>query len=66
MTIGLSEQEVQQDLLSQLRGGEHRLYPWDGLAIAEAVARSLHRNNERLEQDLRRLGVLGNTRGLSG
>jgi hypothetical protein len=63
MTIGLSEQEVQHDLLSRLRGGEHRLYPWDALAIAEAVARIIQRNNERLEQDLRRLGLLSNSGG---
>jgi hypothetical protein len=58
MTIGLNRQEAEQDLLSQLRGGEHRLYLGDALAVAEAVARVIEHNNQRLKQDLRRLGLL--------
>ena len=59
MSIGLERQEVMQDLFAQLRRGEHRLYLGDALAVAEAVALVIERNNRRLEEDLKRLGLLG-------
>ena len=39
-------------MLAQLRSGAHKFYLGDALAVAEAVARVIEQNNQRLEEAL--------------